>query len=225
VSGRVGFNCAHDHALVGAFEQIADCRIVAERLDPNAKPGPHDFVAGDKFGADLLRHVNWDGETEPTVHPVDERIHADYFTVDVAERPAAVAWINRCVSLQIIRDRVAAGSEQFVPALAAHHPIGECVVELERRSNGEGKLTYPYAVAVAKLDDRQIFRLNLKNGDIGLLISAHDSGWEFSAISQFHVDFVSALDHMKVRKNITVSPNDETGPFALDQPESVRVTE
>jgi hypothetical protein len=75
--------------------------------DADAKPGPHDFVAGDQLGADLFGHVNRDGETQPTVHPVDKRVHADHFTVDVAEWSAAVAWINRRVSLQIIGDGVA----------------------------------------------------------------------------------------------------------------------
>ena len=181
-------------------------------------------MASDKLGADLFGHVGRDSKTQSTVHSVDERVHADHLAIDVAEWSAAVAWINRRVGLQIIGDGIAAGGEQFVPALAAHHAIGKRVVELERRSDREGKLAYPYAVAVPELNDRQIFRVDFNYGDISLLISAHDSGWEFSAISQFHVDFVSALDHVKVRKDITVRPNDETGAFALDRPESVRVT-
>ena len=223
VSGRVGFNCAYNHAFVRAFKQITDGRIVTERLDADAEPGPHDFVTGDKLSADFLCHVDWDSETQATVHPVNEGVHADHFAVDVTEWTAAVAGINRGVSLQIVRDGVTAAGQQFVPAFAAHYPIGERVIELEGRADRERKLAYAYAVAVAELNDRQIFCVDFNYGDIGLLISAHYPGRKFSAISQFHLDFIRALDHVEVCKDIAVWPNDETRAFTLDRPGSIRI--
>ena len=68
-------------------------------------------MTGDKFGADLFCHVNRNGETQSAIHAVDQRVHANHFAVDVAERAAAVARVDRRVGLQIIRNGVAAGSQ------------------------------------------------------------------------------------------------------------------
>ena len=54
VGRRIGFDRAHDHAFVDAFEQIADRRVVAQRFDPNAEPRPNDFVPGDQLLADFV---------------------------------------------------------------------------------------------------------------------------------------------------------------------------
>ena len=175
-------------------------------------------MTGDKLSADFLCHVDWDSETQAPVHPVNEGVHADHFAVDVAEWTAAVAGINRGVGLQIVRDGVAVAGQQFVSAFAAHYPIGERVIELEGRADRERKLAYTYDVAVAELNDRQVFCVDFNYGNIGLLISAHYPGWKISAISQFHLDFIRTLDHVKVCKDIAVWSNDETGAFALNRP-------
>ena len=109
VSRRIGFDRAHDHAFVDAFEQIADRRIVAQRFDADAEPGPDDLVPGNQLLADFVHQIARDGETEAAIEAVDERVHPDHFAVDVAERTAAVAGIDRGVGLQVIRDVVAAG--------------------------------------------------------------------------------------------------------------------
>ena len=41
--------------------------------------------------ADFVHEVARNGETEAAVQSVDQRVHADDFSVDVAERAAAVA--------------------------------------------------------------------------------------------------------------------------------------
>ena len=56
----VCFDGANYHAFVRAFKQIADGRIIAERFDPNAQPGSHDFASSHEFAADLLGHVDRD---------------------------------------------------------------------------------------------------------------------------------------------------------------------
>jgi hypothetical protein len=79
-------------------------------------------------------------------------------------------------------------------------------------------LAYAHGVTVAELDDRQIFRVDFDDGDIGLFVGAHHPGGKASAVSQFRLDFVRALDYVKVREDVTIRPDDETGPFALDRP-------
>ena len=91
VGGRVGFDRAHDDAVIDAFEQIADGRVVAERFDANAEPRPHDFVSGDQLFADFVHEIARNGEPQTAIQTVDQRIHADDVAIDVAERTAAVA--------------------------------------------------------------------------------------------------------------------------------------
>src|SRR4029453_12636081 len=94
-------------------------------------------------------------------------------------------------------------------AFATNHTVGEGVIELERRANRERKLTYAHRVAIAHLHNRQIFCVDLNDGDIGLFIGAHDPGWKIAAISQSHFDFISAFNDVKVGEDVTIWPNDE----------------
>jgi hypothetical protein len=64
--------CAHDHAFIGAFEQIADGRIVAERLDTNAEPGPRFCDRRSARQISLAMLLN--GEAKPMIHAVDQCI-------------------------------------------------------------------------------------------------------------------------------------------------------
>src|SRR5206468_1529352 len=117
-------------------------------------------------------------------------------------------------SLQIIRDGVAACLKQFASAFAADHSIGECIIELEWRADGKRKLPNPHSITVTKLDDRQIFRVNLNDSDIRFLVSPHHRCWKIPSVSQLHVDFVRAFHYVKIREDVAIGPHDETRAFA-----------
>src|SRR4029077_6425360 len=104
---------------------------------------------------------NGDCEAQAAIHAVDQRVHADHFAIDVAQRSSAIAWINRCVGLQIIGNGVRASLKQFTAAFAADYAVRESVIELERRPDCERKLTYPHRVAVTQLNDWQILGVDL----------------------------------------------------------------
>src|SRR6266436_2853165 len=108
-------------------------------------------------------------------------------------------------------------------AMAAHHAVGESVIKLERRADGERKLSYAHRIAVAQLDDGQIFRLDLDHRDIGLFICADDFRWKLAAIFQFYVDFVGGFDDVEICQDVAIWPNDETRAFALDWLRTARV--
>jgi hypothetical protein len=79
-------------------------------------------VTGDQFGANFFRHVTGDREAEAAIHPVNQRVHADHFTVDITQWAAAVTRINRGVSLQIIGDGVGAGLSNLLRPLPLTTP-------------------------------------------------------------------------------------------------------
>src|SRR5439155_6062079 len=223
VSRRISFNCADYDAFVRAFEQVADRRIVTQRLDANAQPRPHNLVTCDQFAANFLGHVNGNCETQAAVHSVDQGVHPNHLAINVAERSAAVARLNRCVGLQIIRDGIATRRQQFVPAFTAYHPISESVIMLELRTDGERKLAHSHGVTVTELDDRQIFCANLNDSNIAFFIRAYYLRGKVAAIPQFHLDFISAFDDVKVREDVAIWPNYKAGAFALNRPEPSRV--
>src|SRR5205823_11477684 len=118
------------------------------------------------------------------------------------EWAAAVAAINRGISLQVVRDGVADLLKQFASTFAADHTVGKCVIEPEWRTDRKGKLPNSYSVAVAELDDRQIFGIDLDHGDIGFFIGAHHPRRKIPSVSQLHIDLVCAFDHVKVREDV-----------------------
>ncbi len=67
------------------------------------------------------------------------------------------------------------------------------------------------------MDDRQIFGVDFNNGDVRFLVRADHLSRKFAAIFQFYVDFIGGLDHVEIRKNIAIRPDDESGSFALDR--------
>src|SRR5215469_10733740 len=94
IGWRIGFDRSHDHAFVDALEQVSQRRIIAERFDTDAKPGPDDFLPGDELSANLIHQITWNGETEATVQSIDKGVHAYNFAVDIAERATAVARVD-----------------------------------------------------------------------------------------------------------------------------------
>ena len=81
-----------------------------------------------------------------------------------------------------------------------------------------------HRVAVAQLHDWQIFGLDFDDSDVRFLVSADDLRRKFAAVFQFHVDLIGGLDHVKVRENVAIGPNDKSGTFALDRLKISRVS-
>ena len=127
-------------------------------------------MAGNQLFSDFLNEIARNGEAEPTIQTVNERIHPDHVPVDVAERTAAVARIDRGIGLQVIRNGIPGIIDQLAPAFPADHAVSESVIEPERRADGKGKLTDANLFAVAEMRHRQIGRIDLDHSDVSLLV-------------------------------------------------------
>src|SRR4029077_16590854 len=99
VGGSVGFDRSDYDAFLNPFEQLADGRIVAERFDSDPEPRARDLVSRDQFLRDFFGHVTRHSEAQAAVDSVNQRVHTDHFSIDIAERTAAVAGIDRGISL------------------------------------------------------------------------------------------------------------------------------
>src|SRR5207237_181661 len=127
------------------------------RFDPNAEPRPRNFLPGNQLLADFVGQVARNSEAKATVQSINQRVHADNLAVDVAERTARIPRINRSIGLDVIGNAVTAVGEQFAPAFSADHAVGESIIELKWRADGEGKLPNAHRIAVAHLHHRQSF--------------------------------------------------------------------
>ena len=72
-------------------------------------------------------------------------------------------------------------------------------------------------VAIAQLHDWQISGFDLNNGDVRFLIRADDLRRKIAAVFQFHGNFVGALDHVKIGKDVSIGPDNESGAFTLNR--------
>ena len=173
------------------------------------------FCPGDQLLADFVGEIDRDGETEPAIHAIDQRVHADDTAVDIAKRAAAVAGIDRGVGLDEIGNRVTGGAEQIAPAFPADHAASEGVIELEGRADGEGEFAYAQFVAVAHLHRGQIVRVDLDHGHVGFFIGADELGLKLAPVFQLHVDAIGTLDHVIVGEDVAVRFDDESRAFVL----------
>ena len=100
---------------------------------------------------DFIGEVDRNGEAQPAIQSVDQRVHADDLAINVAKRAAGVTRINRRVGLNVIWDGITAVADQFATSFSAHYPVGKGVIEFEWRPNSESKLPDPNGIAVAHL--------------------------------------------------------------------------
>ena len=73
------------------------------------------------------------------------------------------------------------------------------------------------------MNDRQIVRVDLDHGDVGLLVRADESRLKFAAILQFHINALGPVDDVMVREDETVCAHDEARAFALHRRHAARV--
>jgi hypothetical protein len=66
-----------------------------------------------------------------------------------------------------------------------------------------------HGVTVAELDDRQLFRIDFDDGDIGLFVGAHHPGGKLRHLSISPL-FCPRPHFVKVREDVTIRPDDET---------------
>ena len=78
-------------------------------------------------------------------------------------------------------------------------------------------MPHAHCIAVAELDDWQIFSVNFDDSDVRPFVGAYHSRRKLAAIPQFHLDFVRVLDHVYVREDVAIGPHDEAGAFSLNR--------
>ena len=96
--------------------------------------------------ADLTGNVDRNGKTQAAIDAIDQGIHADDFSIDVAKGAAAIAGIDGGVGLNVFL--IGLAGSKFVAALGADDSDRKRVGQIVGRTDGKSELPDPDGVAV-----------------------------------------------------------------------------
>lgn len=107
---------------------------LVDRSDGDAEIAAHDF-ANLQLGQKLLSDVDRNGEPDVLREPGDRRVDSDDLGLDVDERPAGIAEVDRRVGLDEVLEALCCAGRVGLPALPPDHSNGDGLLELERVSD------------------------------------------------------------------------------------------
>ena len=148
----------------------------------------------------------------PAVDPVDEGVHADDLAVEVDQRSAGVAGVDRGVGLDVILVVVVRAEFELVAALGADDPGRERVVEVVRHADGAGQFAHAHGVAVGEFLDREVGGFDLDDRDVGFFIRAGQLGRKGAPVFELDGDPVRAGDDVVVGQDVAARLDHEARP-------------
>src|SRR6516162_36340 len=122
---------------VSRAERLRD--IGSEVLDRYPDVAAFDLAAADQLLHDLARHVDRYGKADPDIPSGwghDRGVDADYSALEVDQRPARIAWIDRRVGL----DEILIAFDAGAAAEGADNPGGHGLTEAKRIADGEHEI-------------------------------------------------------------------------------------
>ena len=129
-----------------------------------------------------FRHVNRNGKPDaliPAAAAENRGVDADDFAVDIDKRPAAVARIDRRVSLDEIFIIVNA---DIRAAFGADNAGGHGLRQAERLTDGNDPVADFQRLGIAESGNRQIVGVDFNHSDIAFRVSADDFRFEFAFV-------------------------------------------
>ena len=161
------------------------------------------------------REVDRDREAVTRVEPRltrDRRVDADHLALDVDQRAARVARVDRRVGLNKVLDAVVRPRQATEgAALRADDPGGHGEGELlaERIPDRQRPLAHPRRVGIAETDRREVLGVDPDHRHVGVRIGADHLGREFAFVVQLDRHPVRAGDDVVVRQDVPVGRDDK----------------
>ena len=204
----------HDHAVLNPHGEIAKVRVLTQRGDADAEPGAGDLAVLDQHVCHALGQVHRHGKPDPGVHTADERVDTDDLSVDIHQRPAAVAGVDAGIGLdEVLVEHELVG--EHAATLRADVPNGDAVVQLERRADRDGKFAGLGLRRVAQLGRSQAGCIDLYHTDIRLAIHPEHFAVEFPAVLKHDLHLVRPLDDVAVGHDDAVLAVDQPGALPV----------
>src|SRR5208283_208954 len=145
----------------------------------NANLAPMNVPLGADLVIDVADDIAWNGEAQAFITArlrQDERIDADHVTIDIHQRPAAVARIDGSVRLDV--DRGTIGID--LPRCRADYSHGNGVLQSQRAAEGEDDLSLFELIGIGELERRQASHVNLQYREVVLAVEADEFGLDGS---------------------------------------------
>ena len=177
----------------------------------------HRRLAVDNLVGNVLGVVNRNGKAHARAGAriaLDERVNTHKLAIVVDERAAGVARVDGGVGLHELDARVTVAERAVEGAdNAARHAALE--LKAHRVADGDGRLADDNLVGVRKRCRRQVFGVDLDDGEVRDLIRADDLALEATAIGQRDDELLGAVDDVVVRDDVAVTLEDDARADAL----------
>src|SRR5262249_8096428 len=148
---------------------------------------------------------------------VNRGVDADDFTMRIDERPAGIASVNCCVSLdRFINESCLAGL--YGAAQRAYDACCERTLKTKRISDSENFLADLNRGRIAERQRDEWFFLGhyFYESNVVARIRAHDCCWITRLIAKNNFNRLGAFDHVIIRENESLGIDDEARPRAFD---------
>ena len=197
-----------DERAVRVVEADGGGDLGGHRLDLHAEPAALDLAAVPELGDHGLDGVRRDGEAHAhraAVRRVDGRVHPDHLALEVEQRAAGVAAVDRGVGLDEVDVR--AGGD--VAGHGRDDAAGDGAAEAEGVADGDHVLADAHRVAVAEHQLGQAGGVDLEQREVGLRVGADDLGVELAVVGEADLHLFGVVDHVVVGDDVAVVLQDE----------------
>ena len=142
----------------------------------------------------------------------DRSVDADQLSLCVDESAAGVTRIDRSIGLNKVL--IIFNAQTSTPG-CTDDSHGDRLSESERISHGQCNISDFNIRRCAEHDVRQIFCINLDEGDVGLRIRSDHACLELPFVAHGNDKFRGPINHVVVSYDVTVRTDDYTRAFSL----------
>ncbi len=157
-----------------------------------------------------LHHIDGNGKPDALAAAGargNGRVHSDHFALEIQQRPAAIAGIDRRIGLHEILEPHAFAQLQITPPFGADDAERDRVAQTKRAADGQHKVADVGFIAVADPRRSQARFVDLQHGNIGRRIRQHLLGVDLAAVGQLDFDAFrrGPFDHVPVGQHVKLA--------------------
>ena len=189
-------------------------QFLGQRLHFNAQPATDHLSVLDDRLHHFHRQFHRNGKTDALRAAglgEDRRVDAGEVAVGIDQCAAGVARVDRRVGLDEVFVVVQA---QLVAAGGADDAHGHGLADTERVADGQRNVADTDVVRAADSDRRQVFQVDLEDGEVGFRVAADDAGEGFTTVLQRHDDLIGAAGNVVVGEDVAFRAHDHAGTEA-----------
>ena len=211
-----------------------DCQADLRRqIRPNGirndtQRGPLDAPVAGEISQHRFGRVDGDGKADAgaLLRAVggDHGVDADDLAARVEQRTAGVAGVDSRVGLDSVFDQRALRASDR--ADGADDAPRHGAAEAEGIADGVDLLAHRESAGISQRDRLEVGRVNLQQGQVMHLVSAHHLGLVAALVAQHHLDAaIGALDNVEVGEHVAGLVEDEPRTLALLRHRSIKEVE